>query len=92
MFLPYQLKAPNLTENTNTLVLRDGYLNAHFAWRRGRNLLTYLHALGLHVVLCRIAGHLTYVYEFVEWESTRPTMVSESLEYAKNNLSKGLDH
>jgi hypothetical protein len=42
MFLPYRLKVTDLTKkNTNTLVLRDGYLNAHFAWRRGRNLLTY---------------------------------------------------
>ena len=43
MFLPYRLKVPDLTENTDSLVTRDGYINAHFAWRRGRNLLTYIH-------------------------------------------------
>ena len=42
MFLPYRLKVHDLTENTNTLVPRDGYLNAYFAWWRGQNLLTYL--------------------------------------------------
>jgi hypothetical protein len=36
MCLPYRLKVPDLQKkHTNTLVLRDGYLNAHFAWRRG---------------------------------------------------------
>jgi hypothetical protein len=60
MFLPYRLKVPDLTDTTNNFVLRDGYLNAHFAWRRGRTLLTYLHALGLGVVLCSIAGHLIH--------------------------------
>ena len=29
---------------------------------------------------------------FTEWESTQPTTVSEFLEYAKKNLSKGLDY
>ena len=47
------------------MIPRDGYLNAHFASRRGRILLTYLHPLVTRVTLCTIAGHLVPVYFYL---------------------------
>jgi hypothetical protein len=60
MFLPYRLKYLIWLKKTTrpSMVPCDGYLNAHFASRRKRILLTYLHPLGSPVSHYNFAGHL----------------------------------